>query len=296
MTGPVGFIGIGAMGSAIATRLVDFYELLVNDLDPALADPLVERGASFAPTDEIAERCDTVFLSLPGPKNVLSLLTGDAGLAKKLQPGTLIIDTTSSTPIVDEGLVAELEELGINYVDAPIAGGVRRAYTGDATLMVGASDDDFERARPLLETVTREVFHVGPVGAGHAAKLVNNLLNACNRFAAIETINLAEAYGIRQDLMVEVLNKSSGRSYVTEYTYPTLVAAGLQQGFTLELMRKDVRLANELAEHVGNRLQVGSLVAQLMDEAVERIGGAADQTDLMTGWASQADQGSRPTG
>ena len=96
--------------------------------------------------------------------------------------------------------------------------------------------------------------------------------------------------------MVEVLNKSSGRSYVTEYTYPTLVATGLKQGFTLELMRKDVRLANELAEHVGNRLQVGSLVAQLMDEAVERIGGAADQTDLMTGWASQADQGSRPTG
>ena len=183
--------------------------------------------------------------------------------------------------------MAELWQSQISYIDAPIAGGVRRAYSGDATLMVGASDDDFERARPLLETVTREVFHVGPVGAGHAAKLVNNLLNACNRFAAIETINLAEACGIRQELIVEVLNKSSGRSYVTEYTYPTLVAEGLKQGFTLELMRKDVSLANELAEHVGRRVQVGSLVAQLMDEAVERIGAAADQTDLMTGWVQR---------
>ena len=291
MTGRIGFIGIGAMGSAIATRLVDSYELLVNDLNPALAGPLVERGASFATADEIAERCTIVFLSLPGPDNVLGLLTGDAGLAKKLQPGTLIIDTTSSTPMVDEGLVADLSALRIAYIDAPIAGGVRRAHTGDATLMVGASDDDFERARPLLETVTREVFHVGPVGAGHAAKLVNNLLNACNRFAAIETIGLAEAYGIKQDLIVEVLNKSSGRSYVTEYTYPTLVAADLKQGFTLELMRKDVRLANDLAEHVGQPLRVGSLIAELMNEAVERMGGAADQTDLMTGWSRSGTQG-----
>jgi 3-hydroxyisobutyrate dehydrogenase len=271
------------MGSAIASRLVDTNTLWVNDLNPALATPLEERGARFAPLDEIAT-CDVVFLSLPGPDNVLKLLLGDGGLAEKMDPGSLVIDTTSSTPIVDEGLVRDLAVKSISYIDAPIAGGVRRAYDGLATLMVGATDEDFARAEPLLNTITSNVFHLGPVGAGHAAKLVNNLLNHCNRFATVEMITLAERYGIAPDVMVDVLNVSSGRSYVTDYTYPEIVFPNLKQGFTLELMRKDAHLAEALADHVGQKLRVGSLVAEMMDEAVERLGGSADQTDLMQKW------------
>ncbi|OZE28891.1 NAD(P)-dependent oxidoreductase [Rhodococcus sp. 05-2254-6] len=283
MSQSIGFVGIGAMGSAIASRLVDTNTLLVNDLNPALALPLEERGARFAPLDEIAT-CDVVFLSLPGPDNVLKLLLGDGGLAEKMGPGSLVIDTTSSTPIVDEGLVRDLAVKSISYIDAPIAGGVRRAYDGLATLMVGATDEDFARAEPLLNTITSNVFHLGPVGAGHAAKLVNNLLNHCNRFATVEMITLAERYGIPPDVMIDVLNVSSGRSYVTDYTYPEIVFPNLKQGFTLELMRKDAHLAGALADHVGQKLRVGSLVAEMMDEAVERLGGSADQTDLMQKW------------
>lgn len=271
------------MGSAIASRLVDTYELWVNDLNPDVAAPLVERGARFVALEDIAT-CSVVFLSLPGPKNVLDLLLGDDGLVHRMQEGSLVIDTTSSTPLVDEDLAEQLAEHGVAYVDSPIAGGVPRAYSGDATLMVGASDRDFERARPYLTLVTNTVFHVGPVGAGHAAKLVNNLLNACNRFAALETINLAERFGIRQDLMVDVINVSSGKSWVTEYTYPALVATGKKQGFTLELMRKDVRLANDLAAHVGHDMPLSALVASFMDQAVERLGASQDQTDLMQQW------------
>ncbi|OZF07783.1 2-hydroxy-3-oxopropionate reductase [Rhodococcus sp. 15-1154-1] len=283
MSQTIGFVGIGAMGSAIASRLVDTNTLWVNDLNPALAIPLKERGARFAPIDEIAT-CDVVFLSLPGPDNVLKLLLGDGGLAEKMNPGSLVIDTTSSTPIVDEGLVRDLAVKSISYIDAPIAGGVRRAYDGLATLMVGATDEDFARAEPLLNTITSNVFHLGPVGAGHAAKLVNNLLNHCNRFATVEMITLAERYGIAPDVMVDVLNVSSGRSYVTDYTYPEIVFPNLKQGFTLELMRKDAHLAGALADHVGQKLRVGSLVAEMMNEAVERLGGSADQTDLMQRW------------
>jgi 3-hydroxyisobutyrate dehydrogenase len=279
----LGFVGVGAMGSAIASRLVDGYDLWVNDLNPAAATALVERGATFVSLEAIAA-CPVIFLSLPGPADVLRLLLGDGGLAARMPPGSIIVDTTTSSPIVDEDLAAGLASHGVAYVDSPIAGGVRRAQSGDSTLMVGAGDEEFERVRPYLTSVTEQVFHVGPVGAGHAAKLVNNLLNACNRFAAIETIALAERYGIRRDLIVDVLNVSSGKSYVTEYTYPTLVAAGLRQGFTLELMSKDVRLANELASHVGLDIPLGALVASFVDQAVERIGGSADQTELMTGW------------
>jgi 3-hydroxyisobutyrate dehydrogenase len=152
--------------------------------------------------------------------------------------------------------------------------------------MVGASDEVFDRIKGLLLDVTSDVFHLGPVGAGHAMKLVNNLLNACNRFAALEAVRLGQACGIDQDEVVAVLNKSSGRNYATEVTFPQLLTGGSYkpQGFTLELMRKDVRLAVELADSIGHRTPVGKLAGALTDEAIARFGPGADQSQLMAEW------------
>ena len=286
MTERVGFIGVGAMGSAIAGRLLGSHELLVNDRNPAAADELVAGGASFADLDEIAQACRVVFLCLPGPTNVTGLLLGPEGLAHRLAPGSVVIDITTSTPTTDNEIVVALAERGVDFADSPIAGGVRRAKDGTATLMVGASDQVFDRIKGLLLEVTSDVFHLGPVGAGHAMKLVNNLLNACNRFAALEAVRLGQACGIDQDEVVAVLNKSSGRNYATEVTFPQLLTGGSYkpQGFTLELMRKDVRLAVELADSIGHRTPVGKLAGALTDEAIARFGPGADQSQLMAEW------------
>ena len=117
-------------------------------------------------------------------------------------------------------------------------------------------------------------------------KLVNNLLNACNRFAALEAVRLGQAAGSYQDEVVAVLNKSSGRNYATEYTFPPLLSGGTYkpQGFTLELMLKDVRLAVELADSSGTATPVGQLVGDLTDEAIARFGPGADQSQLMAEW------------
>src|SRR5947199_222088 len=125
-----------------------------------------------------------------------------------------------------------------------------------------------------------------PAGSGHAMKLVNNLLNTCNRFAALEAVRLGQACGMEQDTVVEVLNKSSGRNYATEYTFPTLLSGASYklQGFTLELMRKDVHLALELAEGLGHRAPVGKLAESLADEAIARFGPGADQSQMMAEW------------
>ena len=143
MTERVGFIGVGAMGSAIAGRLLGSHELLVNDRNPAAADELVAGGASFADLDEIAG-VPVVFLCLPGPNNVTGLLLGPEGLAHRLAPGSVVIDITTSTPTTDNEIVVTLAERGVDFADSPIAGGVRRARDGTATLMVGASDQVFE--------------------------------------------------------------------------------------------------------------------------------------------------------
>jgi 3-hydroxyisobutyrate dehydrogenase len=286
VTERVGFIGVGAMGSAIAGRLLGSYELHVNDRNPAAADELVAHGATFASADEIAAGSRVVVLSLPGPAEVTGLLLGPDGLAARLAPGSVVIDTTTSTPTADAQIVAALAERGIGFVDAPIAGGVRRAKAGTAALLVGASDDVFAGIKGLLLTVTSEVIHVGPVGSGHAMKLVNNLLNNCNRFAALEAVRLGQACGIDQDTVVDVLNRSSGRNYATENTFPQLLSGGSYrpQGFTVELMRKDIHLANELADGLGHRTPIGKLVEGFAEEAIARFGPGADQSQMMAEW------------
>ena len=284
--GAIGFIGVGAMGSSIASRLVNSAELLVNDKNPAAAEDLVKQGATFASTDQIAAACRIVFVCLPGPADVTELLLGPAGLASRLAPGSVVVDMTTSSPSVDAEIVAALRETGVDFVDAPIGGGIRRAKAGTAVLMVGAAPEVFPKVKDVLLTVTSDVFHVGPVGTGHAMKLVNNLLNACNRFAALEAVRLGEAAGLEQNVIIDVLNKSSGRNYATEYTFPQLLSGEtwLPQGFTLELTLKDVRLANQLAGSLGHPMPIGNMVETFIQEAIDRFGGDADQSQMMAEW------------
>ncbi len=282
----VGFIGVGAMGSAIASRLIEHHRLFVNDRNPAAADELVQQGATFASADDIAGACRYVFTCLPRPSDVSDLLLGDDGLAQRLAPGAIVIDNTTGTPTGDAIIASVLTDRGIDYLDAPIGGGVRRARAGTATLMVGGTEEAFAKARDLLLCVTPDVFRVGEVGAGHAMKLVNNFLNNCNRFAALEAVALGEASGLDRATIIEVLNKSTGRNYTTEYTYPNLLLGDTYQpqGFTLGLMRKDIRLANELAKDVGINTPMGTKAEQLTEEAIERFGEQADQSQMMAEW------------
>lgn len=282
----VGFIGVGAMGSAIASRLVGPYDLLVNDRNPQAAEELVENGATFASLDEIADRCRVVLLCLPGPQQVAELLQGPDGLAGRLSPGTLVIDTSTSSPTLDAELEGSLAHRGIGFVDSPIGGGVRRARAGTAVLMVGSGPETFDQVKDLLLAVTADVFHVGPVGTGHAMKLVNNLLNNCNRFTALEAIRLGQAAGLEQNVVVEVLNKSSGRNYATEVTFPQLLSGEtyLPQGFTIDLQLKDLQLATNLAQSLDHPTPIGDMVQALTQQAIERFGAKADQSQMMAEW------------
>lgn len=290
--GPIGFIGVGAMGSAIASRLVEPYDLLITDRNPQAGSDLVERGARFVTAEEIARECAIIVLSLPGPPEVSELLMGDGGIAKSLQRGAVLIDTTTSSPVTDWDLRDALADRGIDFVDSPISGGVSRASAGTATLMVGADPEVFDRVAPVLRSVTADVFRVGPVGAGHAMKLINQLLNAANRFAAVEAVRIGEAAGLERDTIIEVINKSSGRNYTTENTYPQLLSGDgyRPQGFTVRLMDKDVRLAVELAHSVKLDVPLGDQIRNLTRSAVDRFGPNADQSQMMAEWYDDAPQ------
>jgi 3-hydroxyisobutyrate dehydrogenase-like beta-hydroxyacid dehydrogenase len=172
------------MGSALAGRLVDTSSLCVYDLNWAAADELVDKGAVFAPPIDIARVCRRVFLSLPGPADVHDLLLGENGLVQHLAPGSMVIDTTTGAPTMDAEIAAVLTSRSIQFADAGVAGGVRGVRAGTGTLMVGASAETYAQIEELLRCITPTVFHVGGVGAGDTVKL-KNLLNSCNRFAAL---------------------------------------------------------------------------------------------------------------
>ena len=139
MTDTVGFIGVGLMGAALASRFVDAGSLHVFDLNEASAHELVDRGATFTTPGRMAAQCDLIFLSLPGPNEVEELLWGEEGIAEHLRRGTVLVDTTTSSPTLDARIAPSLRDAGVEFVDVGVAGGVRAARAGTATLMVGAS-------------------------------------------------------------------------------------------------------------------------------------------------------------
>jgi 3-hydroxyisobutyrate dehydrogenase len=283
----IGFVGVGAMGGSIAARLSPHHELLVNDRNPDATARLVGLGAKVADLPDLAAQCATVFICLPGPQQVRDLvIDGDQPLAELLRPGSVLVDITSSIPGLDHEIAAVLGERGVDFVDCPIAGGVSRAQQGTATLMAGGSDAAFARVEPLLLEIADTVVHVGPTGTGHAMKLVNNLLNACNRYAALETVHLAELAGIERSVALDVINRASGRNFTTEFTFPLLLSGEnwKPQNFTLELWLKDVRLANELADSLGHQMPIGRIALANTQRGVTRFGPRADQSQLMFEW------------
>lgn len=286
MNDKIGFIGVGSMGSALAGRFLGQRDLFVYDKYPHVADDLISRGAIFAELDEIATECAYVFTCLPAPTDMIDLFLGSGEFASKLQSGAAVIDMTTSTPLADERIAADLTGRSVSFADSPIAGGTRRVDAGMATLMVGADLDIYQSIEPLLHLITPDVIHVGGIGAGHTMKLVNNLLNACNRIAAMEAIRIGSASGISRATVLDVINRGSGRNYTTETTYPQLLSGDevLPTNFALELYLKDARLANELAAAYEQDNKVGQLVERGLEDAVARYGGRTDISNFTADW------------
>jgi 3-hydroxyisobutyrate dehydrogenase len=196
-----------------------------------------------------------------------------AGLLDRLPDGSLLVDMGSSEPASTRRLASAASGSGIGYVDAPVSGGVAKAETGELAVMVGGTTEDFERAQPHLRPFAATVVHVGPSGAGHAAKALNNLLSATQLAAAAEVLCAAQRAGIDPAAMVEVLNASTGRSQATEVKYPRHVLTGsFDSGFELDLMLKDLRIAVALSDGFGLHMPVTSSTLTAVEAARETLG------------------------
>ena len=235
----IGLVGLGRMGAAMAGRLAATgAEVTGFDLDPS-------RGGAGSLADVAAP---VVILSLPAEAAVAAVLEA---LLPALPAGAVIADTSTLSPLAARDFAARAAAAGVAYLDAPVSGGPAGAAAGTLTVMAGGAADALERARPALERIAARIVHVGGSGAGQVAKLVNNLLVATHLVAAGEALRIGRLAGVEPEALLPVVNAASGRSAATEVNLPRWVLPGVESGFTAGLMRKDVRLAMDLARAVG---------------------------------------------
>jgi len=264
----VGFVGLGAMGRHMAARLAGSCDLVVHDLDAAAVASACAQGAR-APGSlrALADQAETVLCSLPTPQVVRDVILGDDGLchgAKVRQ----IVDLSTIGPSMAATIAAALAERGIAFVDSPVSGGTSGAAAGTLTLMVAGDPAAIGAVRPQLDRIGSTVLVVGETpGQGQTVKLVNNMLFASNLVAAYEATAMAVKAGVPAERLLEVVNASSGRSYITEKRVDPVLDRDFSVRFATGLLRKDVRLAIQEADAAGAMLFTARAAAQLLEIA-----------------------------
>ena len=279
----IGFVGLGNMGGALVRRLLLSRKLRAFDINPDAVQAGADKGADTAASPaELAANSDVVLTCLPTSKEVRSVIFGDEGLVDGLARGNVVVDMTTGDPAETRSMAAELAERGIEMIDAPVSGGPMGADAGTIAIMVGGSDELFEQLRPVFEDISPNVFHAGGVGAGHTMKLVNNMTSAGNRAVAMEAITLAAKNGLDPRTAMEIMQKGSGRSFMTEVVFPNFILTDkIEQGFTLGLMHKDVSLALKMGDDSNTPLMLGNITRQILQTAIDEMGPDADLNTLI---------------
>jgi 3-hydroxyisobutyrate dehydrogenase len=280
----VAFIGLGVMGSPMAGHLVRAgYRLTVFDASPAVVSDFtgVHNAGSAASPALAAVDADIVITMVPDGHVVQSIALDADGLRETMRPGSLLLDTSSSQPALTLETAAALSLGGVNMVDAPVSGAQWGAQAADLVFMVGGSPEDVSRVRPLLEVLGRAVHHVGPLGAGHTMKCINNIITALTFVATSEGLALGARVGLDPAAMNAVLNESTGGSWITEnHVSQRILSRTFDDPFRLELMRKDVSIAVGVARSQGLDLPAFELADRLYAAANNAAGPGASLSEL----------------
>jgi len=280
----VAFLGLGAIGRPMAARVARLYPLTVWNRTADVARRVGEAtGAKVAATPrEAAEAAEVVLTCLPTSAEVEGLLDGPDGLLAGFRPGTLLVDCTSGSPEGSRRIAERLRSAGHGFVDAPVSGGTNGAEAGTLTVMVGGEVQDVLQAREVLRAFGQRIEHLGPVGAGHAMKAVNNALLAVNILSLGEALTALAKAGVEPRAAVEVLNVSSGRSFVSEVLVPERVLTGqFPPTFRLALLHKDAGIAADLAAAVGVDHPMLAQAVELLDRARAALGEQADYLEAV---------------
>jgi 3-hydroxyisobutyrate dehydrogenase-like beta-hydroxyacid dehydrogenase len=281
----LGFIGLGVMGSRMLRHLVNAgHELAVFDIDAAVATRIsAESGANVAASPrEAAAASEIVITMLPNGDAVREVTFGKHGLAFGFKLGALLLDCSSAEPWIAREIADRLAKQKVDMVDAPVSGAEEGARTATLVFMCGGSEAAVARVRPLLERMGKHIFHVGPLGAGHTMKAVNNLTTALSFLCTAEALLIGKSYGLNARKMLEVMNVSTGYSFATQNRFlQDVLTRKFEDRFKLDLMLKDMGIAQRLAEARGLPAPMSELGRERWQHAVETLGPGAVTTEIV---------------
>ena len=268
----IAFIGLGNMGGPMAANLARAgHAVRAFDLSADALAAVVAAGATAAASAaDAVTGADVVISMLPASRHVEGLYLGEDGLLAKIPAGALVIDSSTIAPASAQKLAAAARARGLQVIDAPVSGGTAGAQAGTLTFIVGGSVDALERARPVLEAMGKNIFHMGEAGAGQVAKLCNNMALGVIMAATGEAIALGVAHGLDPKVLSQMMAVSTSRSWATEVCNPwpgvlenAPASRGYSGGFGNDLMLKDLGLAAEAAVGTGVPVPLGELARNL---------------------------------
>lgn len=284
MTGKIGFVGLGIMGAPMARNLMEAgYELVIYNRSRGKMEELAAEGAEAAETlAEVAEESDIVVTMLPGPPEVRQVVAGEGGLLEEAVEGTLIVDMSTSLPILARKLADIAGEKGIGMLDAPVSGGDTGAQEASLSIMAGGTEEDFERARPLFEVMGETVVHVGEHGAGQTVKACNQIVVALVMEAISEALVLGSKAGVDPAKILEALSGGLADNKVMQVKGEKFLSQDFTPGGKVKFHHKDLGIALAAAREYGVSLPVTAVVDQMFGSLIAKGRGDWDHSSLIT--------------
>ncbi|WP_169948538.1 NAD(P)-dependent oxidoreductase [Microbispora sp. H11081] len=276
----IAFVGLGTMGFPMARRLVKAGHpvTVVPHTSMTAANRLAEDGAVIATTPaKAAKDADVVITMLRSATEVSTVLFGDSGVTGTARPRTLVVDMSTIGPEAARSIARRLADADLPFMDAPVSGGPAKANDGTLTAIVGADEDTLAMGRPILTPMTSRIFHAGPVGAGQAAKICNNLIGAACMLVNAEALTLGVASGVDPHTLRDIILAGTGANWQLEHIVPqTILANDFDPRFALSLLLKDLNIARDVAGEAGSPFHVGELARQMFGRAEASFGGRTD--------------------
>lgn len=282
----IGFIGLGIMGEPMAGHIANAgYRVSAYDINRACSERVSQKHPDvriMESSQAVAEAADIVITMLPSGEFVREAALGDDGLIHGFRSGSILLDTSSCEPWITVNTAKALAEKGINMVDAPVSGAQIGAIEARLVFMVGGDKDSVERVSPLLDIMGERVFHLGPIGAGHAMKCINNLITAITFLGTAEGLTIGKKFGLDPEVMTDVINVSTGESWISHtHIKQRITSRKFDDPFKLGLMVKDIEIAMKLAQDLKLPLKLAGLNRELWTVAREHEGADTSVSNLV---------------
>ena len=270
----VGFIGLGNVGAKLSGSLLrNGVDLMIRDLEKSIAEPFLAKGAKWADSPkEMMEACDAVITCLPSPAASAAVLEADDGLIAGMSDGKIWMEMSTTDEAEVKRLGEKVIAAGAAPADCPVSGGCHRADTGNISIFAGCDRETFERILPLLTKMGRRVLHTGDLGSASVLKVVTNFLATANLITCAEALVTCKAAGMDLNTAYEAIKISSGTSFVHETESQVILNGSRDISFTMDLVKKDIGLFQDVADRAGVPLEMNPLMIKIFEDGIAKYG------------------------